>query len=99
MATNAIETYTKHCQDVEKAYRSLHEQHLTVFGAFQRLQQASTGLRKSTEHIHKALDNSVADEERIASLDVSTNPSLKDQRDEQLSVLARLRANLEANIL
>lgn len=69
MATNVIETYTKHCQDVEEAYRRLHEQHLTVFGAFQRLQQAATGLRKSTEHIHKALDNSVADEELGRMLD------------------------------
>ena len=69
MATNAIETYTKHCQDVEEAYKSLHQQHLTVFGAFQRLQQAATGLRKSTEHIHKALDNSVADEELGRMLD------------------------------
>ena len=69
MATNAIETYTKHCQDVEEAYKSLHQQHLTVFGAFQRLQQAATGLRKSTEHIHKALDSSGADEELGRMLD------------------------------
>ena len=69
MATNVIETYTKHCQDVEEAYKSLHQQHLTVFGAFQRLQQAATGLRKSTEHIHKALKSSVADEELGRMLD------------------------------
>lgn len=69
MATNVIETYTKHCQDVEEAYKRLHQQHLTVFGAFQRLQQAATGLRKSTEHIHKALKNTVADEELGRMLD------------------------------
>ena len=69
MATNVIETYTKHCQDVEEAYKRLHQQHLTVFGAFQRLQQAATGLRKSTEHINKALDSSVADEELGRMLD------------------------------
>ena len=69
MATNAIETYTKHCQDVEEAYKSLHQQHLTVFGAFQRLQQAATGLRKSTDDIRNALDSSVADEELGRMLD------------------------------
>ena len=69
MATNAIATYTEHCQRVEEDYKRLHQQHLTVFGAFQRLQQAATGLRKSTEHIHKALDSSVADEELGRMLD------------------------------
>lgn len=69
MATNAVETYTKHCQDVEEAYKRLHQQHLTVFGAFQRLQQTATGLRKSTDDIRNALDSSVADEELGRMLD------------------------------
>ena len=71
MATT-LETYTQHCQRVEEDYKRLHQQHLTVFGAFQRLQQAATGLRKSTEHINKALatlDSSVAENELSRMLD------------------------------
>ena len=73
MATQSVHNFTEHCHRVEEDYKHLHQQHLTVFGAFQRLQQAATGLRKSTESINKTLDSSlehsVADEELSRMLD------------------------------
>ena len=90
MATQPLSTlqnYTEHCQRVEADYKHLHQQHLTVFGAFQRLQQAATGLRKSTERINKSLDSSLEH-----SMEHSvTDEELSRMLDEQEMIMNKLR--------
>lgn len=71
--------YTERCKRIEADYKHLHQQHLTVFGAFQRLQQASKGLRTSSENVQHALYSSVDDKE------------LERMLDEQQQIMNKLR--------
>ena len=61
--------YTERCKRIEADYKNLHQQHLTVFGAFQRLQQAAKGLRTSAENVQHALYSTVDDKELDRMLD------------------------------
>ena len=65
----SVSQYTERCKRIEVDYKHLHRQHLTVFGAFQRLQKAAKGLRTSAENVQHALYSTVDDKELDRMLD------------------------------
>ena len=91
MATNSLTKYTEHCKRVEADYKHLHQQHLTVFGAFQRLQQAATGLVKSAKDIQVTLDQSTADDSNIDDTELSR------MLDEQETIMNKIRLMEQEN--